>query len=554
MSRAPGSSPNPTDDRLAGDLVADLSAPGGELIETHISWVFLQGEDTWKVKKPVALGFLDFSSSEKRRVACEAEVRLNRRLAPGVYHGCVPITREPDGQYRFGGSGEVVDWAVHMTRMPRDRRADLLLARGELGAEDLERVAELLAEFHAAARADASTARHGTVDAIEANVRENFVQTHGSITKYLDPEQVEEVKSWQLRFLQENPELFAARLEGGKVRDGHGDLRLEHIYLDGDRRPESGNKNSGEIVVLDCIEFNERFRFADVCADIAFLAMDLAWHDHAELAERFLAAYARASNDFDLYPLIDFYESYRAFVRGKISCFVADDPAVDSRARDHAAHDARRYFLLALASGRRSVQPPEVVAVGGVIASGKSTVSKALAAELAAPIVDADRTRKFLLGVSAEQPVHVAPWQGAYSAEASAKVYAEVLRRADAVLRSGRPVVIDASFRSCADRAAVRQLAEDHDVPFHFVECRAAPEVCRERLRRRDQTRGVSDGRLAIFDDFLSRWEPVDELPPEIHTPLDTTRPLATALDTLRRRSSGRGDSQVGGPSSWAET
>lgn len=510
----------------SAELKRDLLVPGVELAETHISLVFLGEDEVWKVKKPLDLGFLDYSSLEKRHRACEAEVDLNRRLAASVYLGCVPIVRDDEGRCRLGGPGEAVEWAVHMRRLDDGRRADRLLEEGELTVEQIERVAERLVSFHAEAKMDEETSSFGTRDAIAFNVRENFEQTRETIGEYLSPRQAEEIEDWQTRFLDADADLFAARIEAGRVRDGHGDLRLEHVYLDADDRP----------TIIDCIEFNERFRFADVCADIAFLAMDLSWHGRVDLAERFLAAYARAANDYDLYPLVDFYESYRAFVRGKVASFLAGDMDADLQIRERAAREARRFFLLALASERRSLLPPMVVAVGGWIAAGKSTVADALAAELTAPVVDSDRTRKWLLDLAPRQQAAEEPWQGAYSDDVTEDVYAEVMRRAGAVLDSGRIVVLDASFRSRETRAAARRLAEERRLPFYFVECRADPEICRERLRRRDREERVTDGRLEIFDDFLERWQPADELPEEDRLLCDTSRPLSDCVEDLLAR------------------
>ncbi len=175
-----------------------------------------------------------------------------------------------------------------------------------------------------------------------------------------------------------------------------------------------------------------------------------------------------------------------------------------------------------------------MVAVGGLIGTGKSTVARRLAGEMTAPVVEADRTRKQLLGVAPEQKVHVPPWQGPYSSEATAAVYGELLHRAGAVLRSGRPVVLDASFRSRARRAAARRLAAEHGVPFHFVECTAPPRLCRRRLEERQRAGGVSDGRLEIFDDFAAGWQNVRELPAEEHHVLDTAAPLEENIHRMR--------------------
>ena len=494
-----------------------------DLVETHISLVALLDHDVFKVKKAVNLGFVDFRTREQRRAACEAEVLLNRRLAPHVYLGTVPVRRGEDGRARFGGSGPIVDWAVRMRRMPDEARADHLLAAGELSPGAVTSIATRLAHFHAECRSDDETRSFGAVPVIERNVEENFAQTRGVLSQYLAPEESGELLRWQRAFLRAQAPIFERRAAGGFVRDGHGDLRLEHVYLE-----------NGRVTVLDCIEFNDRLRFADVCADIAFLSMDLAAHARVDLAERLLAAYAREANDFDLYALVDFYASYRAFVRGKIAAMVAADEAIDQPARESASREARRYFLLGLSADRRSLLAPAVVAVGGIIASGKSTIAERIGAEMGAPVIDADRTRKAMLGVEPTKRVAEQPWSGAYDPEFTETVYREVLRRADVVLESGRPVVLDASFRSAAMRGAARELAVRHGVPFRFVECRVPADAARARLVEREKQGGVSDGRLAIFDAFCARFEPVRELPEGEHHAIDTTLPHETTIDQLR--------------------
>ena len=506
-------------------LCRHLAGEGTEVVQTHISLVLLRGGEVWKIKKPVDFGFLNFTTLAARREACEAEVALNRRLAPDVYLGVVPITWGSDGRLQLGGTGEPVEWAVHMRRLPDAGRADVRLQQNQLGRPAVTRIAERLATFHAEARCDAYTSSFGSVDVIERNVAENFAQTRESVTDHVTPEQAEEIEGWQRAVLREQGDLFARRAASGRVRDGHGDLRLEHVYID---------DASDEVRIIDCIEFNERFRYADVASDIAFLAMDFARAGHVELAEHLVAAYARAAQDYDLYAVLDFYESYRAFVRAKIASLLARDPNVDTQTSERAAGSARRHYLLALASERRALLGPQLVAVGGVIASGKSTVAETLAAELSAPIVDADRTRKHMLGVRETEAVHHDSWTGAYDPAFTEEVYDEVFRRAEVVLQSGRPVVVDASFRSRALRERARAAAERRGVAFRFVECRADHEVCRARLRERARSRSVSDGRVEIFDAFVAKWEPVEELPPHDHLVLDTTRPIADNLEHLR--------------------
>lgn len=510
------------------DLLSDLKVGADEVRETHISWVFLHRETVLKLKKPVDFGFLDFTTAEKRRAACEAEVVLNARLAPGVYLGVVPIVRSADGRHRVGPEGavgdDIVDWAVHMRRLSDVDRADVRLAEGRLPWPHLEAFAGKLARFHAEAATSLEIERYGDVSAIAANVRQNFAQAHAPLSSLVSDAQQVEVEAYQLQFLQRHEELFQRRIAQGRVRDGHGDLRLEHLYID----------ETGVATVIDCIEFNERFRFADVCADVAFLSMDLAWHDRVDYKERFLAAYARESNDYDLYALVDFYESYRAYVRAKVSALGLASPTLSVEARRNLTEHARRYFLLALASERPPLERPRLIAVGGLIASGKSSVAEALGAEIAAPVISSDRTRKAELSGELTAPVHVAAFREEYSEERTERVYAEVMRRARVVLASGRSVVIDASFRTRWQRSLARSLALELGVPFSFVECRAPEPRLRERLERRARGPSVSDGRLEIFDAFVRSYEPVTELSDRERVVLDTAGTLASSLAALR--------------------
>jgi len=503
-------------------LKADLEAAGFELIETHISWVFLGEAEVFKVKRSVDLGFLDFTTLEKRREACDAEVRLNRRLAPEVYIGVVPITVDAAGVHEIAGQGAVVEWAVHMRRLALESRADELLEADLLEPRHIDELAAHITRFHEEAQCNAETSRHGAVATIRHNVKENFAQTRDSIGDYLTAQQAQEIEAWQLHVLGDQ-ERFTARIEAGRVRDGHGDLRLEHVYFGADR----------SITIIDCIEFNERFRYGDVCADIAFLSMDLAWHGRVDLAERFLARYARESNDYDLYSVVNFYESYRAFVRGKVASLLADDTEASAEARERARREARRYFVLALAYERPPLVAPRVVAVGGMIASGKSSAAATVGALLAAPVVSSDRTRKHLMGRKPNVSMQSKPWAGAYSPSATAAVYEELWRLSDIVLSSGRPIVIDASFRTVAMRDAARRLADEHGVPFLLLECSAPREMILERLAGRERVGAhESDARTDVLAEFERSVEPIDELSSSEHLSLDTSQPL----DATRRQ------------------
>jgi len=506
-----------------GKLKADLEARGFELVETHISWIFLGADEVFKVKRPVDLGFLDFTTIEKRRAACDAELQLNRRLAPDVYLDVVPITVDPSGVHRIAGAGAAVDWAVRMRRLAVERRADELLRAGLLTPKHIDALAAHIARFHEGVRCDAETSEHGRIETIRKNVEENFEQTRVSIADYLTLEQALEIESWQVRTLR-NDAPFMSRIAAARVRDGHGDLRLEHVYFESDV----------SISVIDCIEFNDRFRYGDVCADIAFLSMDLAWHGRVDLAERFLARYARESNDYELYSVVNFYESYRAYVRGKVASLLASDTEASPETRARARLEARRYFVLALAFERPPLVPPRVVAVGGMIAAGKSQTSATIGDLLAAPVLGSDRTRKQLMSRGPTESLPGKAWSGAYSPSATEDVYRELFRLADIVLTSGRPVVIDASFRTAAMRDAAYRLANQHGVPFILVECSAPRALILDRLAARESGGpNESDARTELLEEFEKHFDPVDELRASEHLRLDTSRPLGEIRSLL---------------------
>jgi uncharacterized protein len=514
---------------MAESLSEGLVRQGFSLIETHISQVFLGDRDVYKVKRPVDLGFLDFSTLALREQACAAEVVLNRRLAPDVYHGVVGVVREQAGRLTFLPRDQLADrpvleWAVHMTRLPDRERLDVRLEQGALGSDELMRLAGLLVDFHARACADQRSAAFGAPAIIACNVEENFAQTADLVGDHLGRAELEQLMTYQRAFLRDHAGLFEERARTGFVRDGHGDLRLEHVYRRGDTH-----------VIIDCIEFNQRFRFADVCADLAFLTMDLKNHGRPELAELLAAEYARLSDDYALYGLLDFYESYRAFVRAKVSSLLANDANVSERTREQARKAARGYFLLALSAAEPTLRPGQLIVCMGMIASGKSTLAEGLGRAMAIPVLSADWTRKKLLALQPRDPLREQPFQGAYGAEVSERVYATLRQRAELVLRSQRSVIIDATFRSQAERAAVLELARSCAAQALFVECVCPREVALDRLRQRADGPHVSDGRAEVYDAFAASFDATSTLPSVAHLVVDTTGPVEEVLATLLR-------------------
>jgi uncharacterized protein len=483
----------------------------GTVVETHGSWVVLRADQALKFKKPVDLGFLDFSSREKRQTLCHREVELNRRLAPDVYLSVLPLYRGPAG-YTLGQDGtpgpgagefELVDHAVAMRRMAEDVRADVMLARGQLDRAHIRRLARRLVGFHASLPHDSAVAAFGSAEAVAGNVRENFDELEPLAHEVLSPFEWQTLQAAQLAFLRERTATFEGRVQGGHVRDGHGDLRLEHVYFEGD-----------EVVVVDCIEFNDRFRYADTALDTAFLSMDLRHSGRSDLAEDFLAEVAMQSGDYEAYALTDFYESYRATVRGKVAAFRESQLGRSTRAAEAVHHEARAFLLQALASMAKR-PAPGLICFGGLIASGKSTLARAIASELHCPHIDSDGTRKRLHGVDPWTPLVSAPFNGAYTPDETGRTYGRVHDLARIVLDSGRTAVVDASFSSRSWRQRFAELARACGCPISFVECHADETVTKQRLLRRADVASVSDGRLATLDSIRHAYEPIadGELP-----------------------------------------
>jgi uncharacterized protein len=353
-------------------------------VTTHISWVFLTDREVWKLKRPVDYGFVDYTTLERRRRCCEDEVRLNRRLAPDVYLAVVPLRLGLQG-YGFGADGDVVDYAVRMRRLPHERSADALLRHAALMPEHLTRLAARLARFFGDA---APTPEWGTIEVIRDHVTENFAQVEPFVGRLVSRETFDTVRSWQLGTLEQDPGRFQARVTQGRIRDGHGDLRLEHVYFE-----------DADPIVIDCVEFSERLRSGDAAADVAFLGMELTARGRVDLAERFLADFALESDDYDLYGVVDFDAGYRAWVRGKVAAFLSADPSTPPEKAARKGEEARTLFALAHSySEARTVARP-VVAIGGVIGSGKSTLAEAVGRATGVPVLSSDRTRKALAGV-----------------------------------------------------------------------------------------------------------------------------------------------------------
>ncbi|MBS3921374.1 MAG: gluconokinase [Deltaproteobacteria bacterium] len=304
------------------------------LAETHISLVFLTGNYAYKVKKPVNFGFLDFTSIEKRKYYCEQEVALNRRLAPTLYLGMVRITEE-DNKIALDGKGGVVEYAVKMKQIPEEFLMNRLLEKKEVTFRMMEAISEKLVRFYFSAETSDRIKNFARPERVKQDTDENFEQTEKYIDVTIPSDVYQAVKEKTDQFYRTGEKVFYQRIKEDRIRDCHGDLRLEHIFW------------GEEISIIDCIEFNERFRYTDVAADIGFLAMDLDYHSRDDLSDHLIQAYIGESGDHELMELLNFYKCYRAYVRGKVESFRLDDPNIPEEEKEEALKRARRYFDLA---------------------------------------------------------------------------------------------------------------------------------------------------------------------------------------------------------------
>jgi hypothetical protein len=304
-----------------------------ELTQTHISFVFLTRNFVYKVKKAVDLGFLDFTTLEKRRLFCEKELELNRRLCEGMYLEVVPINRSD--VIKIKGEGETVEYAVKMKRMPQEKMMNKLLEENKVDSKLIDRIAKIIVEFHSKAETKRRISEFGSLVIIETNWKENFEQTRKFVGKTISMKEFKVIRERIDDFMKNNVSLFEKRMAEGRVRDCHGDIHSGNIFV------------ANRIYIFDAIEFNERFRYSDVASDVAFLAMDLDFKERGDLSNFFVDRYVKYSGDQELMRLLPFYKCYRAYVRGKVISFKLKDPSVGSGEKSAAMKEAKAYFKLA---------------------------------------------------------------------------------------------------------------------------------------------------------------------------------------------------------------
>jgi hypothetical protein len=481
-----------------------------ELMQTQMSFIFLTGDYAYKVKKPVDLGYLDYTTLEKRRFFCQRELELNRRLCPEIYLEVVPIVQR-GGKFFLGGEGEPVEYAVKMRQLPSERMMDVLLRKKQVSSEMVGRVAEKVAKFHQEARTSEVISGYGGLNIVLINTEENFAQTQKYLGISIRQEQYRDIRDYTDGFVSRNASLFQRRVEQGRIRDCHGDLHSAHIcFTDG-------------ICIYDCIEFNDRFRYSDVASEVAFLAMDLDFYGCPHLSQSFVQVYVERSGDGELLELLDFYKCYRAYVRGKVESFKLDDPHISAEEKSKVLSAAQRYFALAHSYVLGSLAPVLLITVG-LVGTGKTTLARNLAQKMGLEVISSDVVRKRLAGIPPAEHRFEQFENGIYSEEFTRRTYEQMLAEARNILAQRRSVLLDASFRKREERLKARKLAEEMGAEFIVLECRLEEKEVKRRLEQRlREESSVSDARWEIYQRQKEQFEPVTEVSPESHLAVDTS-------------------------------
>ncbi len=488
--------------------------------QTQMSLLFFAGEYVYKVKKPVNLGYLDYSSLDDRHRFCVREVELNRRLCADVYLGVVPIVRTA-GKLTVEGEGDPVEYAVKMRRLPQERMLDGLLSRNLATPEMMEAIATRVADFHAHSETNEDISSFGHLSTIRHNTDENFEQTAPNIGTTTTESNLEIIREFTNGFMQTHTPLFAQRVSDGRIIDCHGDLHSAHICM------------ADDICIYDCIEFNDRFRYGDVASEVAFLAMDLDRFGRQDLSQAFVNSYRHASRDNAIEDLARFYKCYRAVVRGNVEGFKLADALMPEENKNTAKWLARRYYHLAAGYARGS---GTLLVMSGLTGSGKSSVASELHRLLGCTVISADAVRKQLAGIPLAERHYDGFNEGLYTPEWTDRTYEAMATQASSILSAGGCAILDASFLSALHRRDARQVAAATGSRVLLVECVAPYEVMLQRLQTRQTGISASDGRPEILDRQMESREPATEFGREEQMMADTDQDTTTLVEQIWRR------------------
>jgi uncharacterized protein len=475
--------------------------PRVELIQTHVSYVLVAGEYVYKIKKPVDFGFVDYSTLARRHHYCRQEVLLNSRLCSDTYLGVVAVRNE-HGEFSLLDPGRVMEYAVQMRRLPEDRMLNRLLERDAVSHEMIRAVAERLVSFHELAPTNRKMASYGD-RAIRYAWRENFRQWTNEVGQTLTAEQDRILRCYGEAFFARRAATLERRVAQLRIRECHSDLRSDAVCL------------TNGICIFDCVEFSRRLRLVDVARDVGFLAMDLEYRGHPQLAGRFVEHYVALSGDDDLRGVINFYKCYNACVRAKVEGLLTGEQEVPLNKRRAARKAARRYFNLAC--GFANELPPAMLIITcGLPGTGKSTLAQSIAERTGFEVISSDIVRKRMVGLAMDEHQYEAFGEGIYSQQATEMTYASLLERARPFLLDGRSVMLDASFIRRSHRAAAARLAKETGAQFACILLEVSAGAVRSRLDSRVASgEGPSDARWETYTGQRRRFQQPAEVQAE---------------------------------------
>ena len=487
-----------------------------KILQTHISYVAITGKYAYKIKKAVNFGFLDFSTLEKRKHFCEEELRLNKRLSPDIYLKVIPITQEKD-KLSINGEGEIVEYALKMKEFPQDQIMSSLLKKGKINEEIIERLCSRIVEFYKVSEDTEEITEFGELDSVKQNIDENFEQTESVIGKTISKQTFDFIKSVNNEFFKNKKSIFEKRTQAGFIKDCHGDLHSGNIVV----------TKEGKINIFDCIEFNKRFRFIDVASDIGFLAMNLDYLNWPYLSSFLIRSYVEKSKDSSLFEILNFYKSYRAYVRGKVIGFALQDTNIAEDESKKLTEVAKKYFDLSkyyasLVSIQINISKPILFMVSGLTGTGKSTLSGKIAVDYNAVYLNTDIVRKEIEGIDKFERHHDQPNTGLYAPEKINTTYKSVIEKAEEILKQGKNVVIDATFQKNIHREMAKKAADKNNAIFVPILCTCPDTVAKKWLEERLKKKTASDGRWEIYLSQKKTFE--NYSPPDSAIMIDMSR------------------------------
>ncbi|MDB9525650.1 AAA family ATPase [Oscillatoria sp. CS-180] len=481
------------------------------LMQTHVSYVTLTGDYAYKVKKPVDFGFLDYSTLERRQHFCEEELRLNQRAAASIYLEVLAIAQSDKG-YSLGTEDTVVEYTIKMRQFPQSALLSQMFEQGDLTEALLRQLAEVIAQFHQTAKTNDYIRAFGTVANIRQSIDENYEQTESFIGGPQTQQQFQETQAYTDSFFSTQQELLQQRINQDRIRACHGDSHLNNICYWQD-----------QLLLFDCIEFNEPFRFVDVMFDIAYIIMDLTVEGRQDLAATFLSHYVEHTGDWEGLQVLPLYVSRQSYVRAKVTSFLLGDPSIDEAEKQRASAKAAKYYTLAWSY----TQPRtgRLLIMSGLSGSGKSTVARELSRKLGAIHIRSDAVRKHLAGIPPQQRGD----DSLYTPEMMQKTYERLIRLGTLLAQQGYTVVLDAKF----DREAMRRLAiaqaQEQAITFQVVFCDAPPEILKQRVEQREGD--IADATVTVLE--KQSMDPFTDAEREYVISLDTTQSLSSQLGTI---------------------